>query len=201
MPEKPLPHELVERLTKASDIISKRLGTMKNVDHRKNWQYWPQPDNPDFNSRGEGKRVREFNAKKNFPETNVVIKRDNEFSPSDTIEKISRIVQLHNSRHEGKTALILRFFGLKQKLPYELRQPFAYDIGHGLIAMAKTESPSLDEIIWLEESQTPRGKSRFNELQKQHGFTFEDLRKAANLARINSLIPTKHLLLTGYEME
>lgn len=144
MPVRRLPKALVERLRHLVEAeerkaaLQKRgirtygvLGRSKNIDYRKDSALLV--DNYDL-TRSWGYRVRVINVSHNFPRIGeVVIKRVHVFSAQITIDKINEIVSIHNKKYSPENYILLK--------------PNAFAIGDDLVAMAKTNAPSVGEIL------------------------------------------------------
>ncbi|MBU2100306.1 hypothetical protein KKB11_03670, partial [Candidatus Micrarchaeota archaeon] len=178
MPVKPLPKFLIQRLRR---IVNKRIRThgessidyflakMTSVDHRRKWL------EQQFGKGLEHNRVREMNVSRNFPETKLIIKK---LHYPDELKILRNKVRNHNKRK-----------GLL-KFDYILRMPFAYSLGHGFVAMTKTNKPNLAEILEsFKDGGTYRGKNFFRELVKDSKITRSQLvnaaRKASELTKLN----------------
>ena len=191
MPVRPLPPELVKRLKKSSCVISAYLGNMENLDHR---PYIELDDSRDTHS--SGGRVREMNISKNFPNEKLVIKRAHtglfgeaeikDDAPARIIKHFSELVDKHNS--------------LFKPGDYELRKPIIYDIGYGLIAMAKTDAPSIEEMIHEDISRrTERGRTLMRNLIKEHKISVTKFKEICETLRTRTHLPSAHLLVLGVE--
>ena len=151
---------------------------MRNIDHRKerfermqrNKISWlarkilslglsKRP--PGFkNTRIPGGRVRELNVSRNYPGLkSIVIKRDDFGDAKSLIDTIRNMVEEHNRNPAER---------------YALFKPHAYAISQELIAMAKTENPTINEVA---KQNTERGKKMARKLEK-HGLTREKLFQA-----------------------
>ena len=171
MPLRPLPPELVARLMRVGrkigretfkeggNPINPRLSRMKSIDHRKKD---PRRANifPE-DTRWWGGRVREMNVSRNFPGVRLAIKRTQHATARETIAEIRKRVDSHNAEYKPKE--------------YVLLMPHAYDISQDLIAMSKTNAPSLEEVV---RQANVRGRTVFGMLQAQ-GFTLEKLRSVS----------------------
>ncbi len=202
MPTKPLPKKLVSRLKKITDKreqrkrfkqgkeeISGNLGSMKNIDHRRNDPEIKQllALNPK-NISSAGGRVREMDVSKQFPGIKLVIKKIH-VAPNSIkeINEIKKIVKSHNKSFEPEN--------------YVLREPIAYALGNGLVAMAKTNKPNLDEILGS-NGKTIRGQEFFRKLKKKHRVTKTQLNEAFGrfYRRTKTKyidFPTRNILLLG----
>ncbi|MFH1895343.1 MAG: hypothetical protein ABIJ74_02035 [archaeon] len=198
MPVKPLPKKLVKRLERASSVILRQLERMKSVDHRF--------DDPFRRSekvlrakkhnfyRG---RVRQMNVSKDYSGVELVIKRTHNtkgFSSTE-LNDIQRMVKAHNER--------IKRFGKENEIKYVLREPIAYDIGNDLVAMAKTNKPSLREIlgpfkdVGNPNKLTLRGIQFFRKLSKKHNVTRKQLAIAAEQVSKETGIGQTNILLLG----
>ncbi|MFQ5406525.1 MAG: hypothetical protein ACE5DI_05210 [Candidatus Micrarchaeia archaeon] len=182
MPEKRLPEGLVKRLRQTSSVVNRRLGRMKSVDRRSRGvavslgQLMPP-----------GQRVREMKVSRNYPGLELVLKRAHAFpgfTGKDvarlTIIELNKIVRLHN----------------QQCVPerYVLKPPYLYAVGRDLIAMAKTDSPTVNEVLFSGQ--------RFLE---KHAVTKRQLRAAlkeftkATMKSSKTSISSHNLLVTGFK--
>lgn len=191
MPVKTLPKKLVKRLKNASPVISRYLGRMKNIDHRSDLR-----NNSIESTSTWGRRVRQMDVSKNYPKTELVIKRTHKKSVSDsdsnarrTVSFIRGMVKKHNSKYGAESG-------------YVLIVPKAYAIRKDLIAMAKTDCPSIEEITGNPEDRTQRGKMFFEKIQEKYGVTEQQLDDKFNLLwrRIRRAEPDKgNIVLLGYK--
>lgn len=180
MPVKPLPHELVKRLERVGKKIAKVHHLLVNVDHRSRHYGMRGPrDNMLHHN-----MVRELNVSKTFPGIGktVVIKRIHGKNAEDVVSGVENAVFWHN-------------IGYPESELYDLLKPFAYPIDKEYIAMAKTDYPSVIEILY---NPTKRGRKYFAELKKQ-GAKIRDLKKAAEIVKRRIGIPERNLLLVGFE--
>ncbi|HLD58563.1 MAG TPA: hypothetical protein VI977_02895 [archaeon] len=204
MPTKPLPRMAITRLQKAvrreqrikghlRDLY-KFLGRLQNIDPRKELDIAKLV--PENSTTGFARKVRQLNAKRTLGMP-VVIKRTHEFegkrkfTAKEVIEKIKQQVRAHNKRFRPKT--------------YVLLEPIAYAIlpELDLIAMARTENPSLGEVLGCFnmaclDKKTKRAKEFFAKLQEQHEVTREMLRTAADEVHKNTGIKYANLLIAGF---
>ncbi|MCR4368507.1 MAG: hypothetical protein NUV67_01225 [archaeon] len=174
MPIKPLPLTLVlrlRRLAKAvpSQKVYRALGKMKNIDHRREKAWAQMPDGrtatvPKGSTMHWGRRVREMNVSRNYPGVELVVKRTHEHPAKRTIEYLADLFRKVGSANPK--AFVLRF-------------PHVYEVSNDLIAMHKTDSPSLMEILGGFGSSTRRGKSFFSKLKREQRASKKDLRLAA----------------------
>ncbi len=171
MPVKPLPKSLIRRLRRAAPAIDKMLGRMKNIDYEADFlaRYGRSPTD----TGSVGGRVRQMNVKRNFPKVEVVIKRTHlgDFSAQRLIEIVRSTVRTHNQRARPRL--------------YTLVAPTAYAISLHLIAMAKTEAPTVRDII----RRTPRGMVFFERLAKKY--------PRAQLPEISDVIEAHQELLSN----
>jgi len=182
MPAKTLPKRLVQRLTRASKVINKYLGSMKNIDPRRNddarTKLW-KVDSKDTENYWGG-RVRQMNVKRNYPELELVIKKSHHKpGAKNELIEIENRIDWHDWYVNKPNVNALN--------SYVLRKPIAYAIGNGLIAMAKTNKPTLNEVLGhvkglsleiIEPPATSRGKQFFRKLSKKHKFTKKQLAAA-----------------------
>ncbi len=188
MPVKPLPRELVARLKRVGRKIGRetfkeggnpigpRLGRMKNIDHREK-----DPRRMAFptDTVGWGGRVREMNISRNFPDVKLAMKRAHHGTARETIVEIRKRVESHNAEYKPQE--------------YVLRMPYAYAISRDLIAMSKTNAPSLEEVV---RQANPRGRKVLEMLQAQ-GFTLEKLRAVSQLVVKRTGWRDTNLLVVG----
>ncbi len=162
MPVKKLPRKLVQRLKRlvkrenvknqpSRDSDSLRiyslLGRMKNIDHRRNdplLGHAPREATGYF-----ARNVREMDVSRNYPKEKLVIKRVHGGTARETIKFVRNLVSRHNNE--------------KKPEKYKLVMPKAYAIGENLVAMAKTDCPSIGEIIGGREYNTQRGETFLKE--------------------------------------
>ena len=193
MPEKPLPHQLVEDLIQASPEIRRLFAGMKNVDHAKDWKQVTSL--PASDSTSKGRRVRELNVAKKYPGVQVVIKRIETHTPQEVIDALKQRVKMHNQLNVIQK--LKRLFHLEKPI-YLLKEPIAYDIGNGLVAMHRTNSPSIEEILGP-HNNTERGAEALAQLQKERAFTIQKLDQAGKtISRETGITPPK-LMVTGFE--
>jgi len=189
MPVKSLHPKLVADLRAHHGIIGRLLGRMKNIDHRQDRTPWiPKEDSYEY-----GRRVRQMNVSRNYPETELVIKRvhPTTWSPyitaKQTIDRLRALVKGDNQQQAKPKG-------------YELRMPEAYAIGEDLIAMAKTDHPSVEEMIGIGHlDKTDRGGKLLRELKRKHRIDEYDLVKANDEVRARTGIQPANLLVLGYE--
>ncbi len=187
MPTRPLPKELVERLRRTAPRLERLLGKMANVDHRKRCI-----SPADVESTGG--RVRELNVRKSSPEIPIVIKRDHGSSAQETIEWVQNRVRKHNER--------IRMLPPAERPDYILKKPYAYAISRTLIAMAKTDAPSIAELS--EKNKTERGAKMLEKLRVKHGISasqIKDSKKALwwNFSDTANPPNSQNMLLLGVE--
>lgn len=179
MPTKHLNKRLVERLKRVAPrlLTPERFRKMKNVDHRQHWT-----EAPGDGITGSGHRVRELRVRKENSRIPVVIKRDHLTStPEKTVKYLRSIVGDHNK--------------IWQPENYRIYVPHAYALNEHYLAMAKTNYPSLTEIIG--KFKTPRGTKFFKRLAKKHGVTLEEFKRAASSVSKRTAIPFGNLMLIG----
>ncbi len=166
MPTRPLPKDLIERLEKAEPKHSEKLWRMKNADHR--LAFHPLRNSlPARETDFWGTRARLIEVSDSYPGISVVLKRDR--TPLKTVTLVKNTVKKHNETYKPKL--------------YRLLEPHAYPLPSQLIAMAKTDKPSLEEILGSDldpknDGQTARGRAFFEKLQKRHAISEERLKKA-----------------------
>ncbi len=188
MPVKPLPRKLIDRLkadAKRGEAhghnLHNTLGRMENIDHRRdpNSKY---PHATDL----FGYRVRQMNIKRNFPGVELVLKRTHGHEATTVIRYVEDVVREHNSKNTQKD--------------YTLLRPNAYAVAGDIIAMSKTNAPSVDEIVGRNKnSRTARGRSFFEKLSKEHNVTLQQIRNAADSVRRYTNIRKGDLLVIGFE--
>jgi len=114
-----------------------------------------------------GRRIRELDVSRNYPAIQkVILKRVHDSTARNEIKKVREMVFLHNSNHKPKQ--------------YTLKQPKAYPITHDIVAMAKANYPSLEEIIggWRsKKGKTSRGQKWLKDAESK-GATLEKLIEA-----------------------
>lgn len=205
MPVKPLPRNLVKRLRKLAKQAHKKpnrvsiaVGRMENVDHRKDYgahagsRVFPDP----IDTRRWGGRVRQMDIKRNYPGVELVIKRVHAATAQFVIDRIKQRVSSHKKK-------------ARRNDPYVLHKPFAYAIDEYHLAMAKTDFPSLTEILSrLErpdlESKTSRGQAFFSELQERNPrlketITIEKLEEAFLRLKERGNFARGNILLIGFK--
>ena len=183
MPVKPLPKRLVEDLRRHHRIIDGALGGMKNIDHRRG-------RNPGVSQRDTheyGRRIRQMNVSRNYPGVELVIKRVHGGTAQRNIDYVREIIREHNRKYRPKR--------------YRLRMPKAYAISEELVAMAKADCPSINEIIGSEKDKTDRGARFLEQLSKEHGVQIHDLVEAVSEVCRNIDSSTQNSLVLGYEGE
>ncbi|MEE9323338.1 MAG: hypothetical protein V3U72_02210 [Candidatus Aenigmarchaeota archaeon] len=129
MPVKELPPELVLKLRNTYTHLEgnekeayRLLGRLKNIDPRNG------PKAPSTNTNWYGYRVREMNVSRQFPGTELVLKRCHDFTAEETIKGILKRVRTHNKKYNPKN--------------YSLTEPKVYPIGENIVAMSKIEGIS-----------------------------------------------------------
>ena len=204
MPERPLPPALIEQLKKNATRIAGVLGQMENADHRRahsEVQHYSQ-----VNTEVWGRRVRQMNISKNFPGVNVVIKRAHDATSQQIIRIIENAVEEHNYDQQNP-GLLSRLLKRGLKPSYELRKPFAYAISGDLIAMAKTDKPSIEEVLGSPYAKpTSRGLAFLKKLEEDHGITQADVKKSWDTLRKSNyrkaiMLYEGSFLILGYEKE
>ncbi|MCX6802137.1 MAG: hypothetical protein NT067_03400 [Candidatus Diapherotrites archaeon] len=175
MVHRPLPSALIARLRAAERKISPRLGAMKNSDARVPSLYGRKPREwpsgwQEMDAGTTGFRVREMNVSRNFPGVRLVLKRPHgeglsgrEPSAQDVIDRIN-----------GKVRLINEGFHPKD---FELRAPFAYAVGNDLIAMRKTNAPTLRQVLYGLGKKEDRARRTLS----KKGITSQDLSRIERL--------------------
>ncbi|MFH1200333.1 MAG: hypothetical protein V1708_04655 [Candidatus Micrarchaeota archaeon] len=177
---------------------------MKNVDHRRGRSevvYTRKLVGRRWESKIPGARIRQMNVSRTFPGVQLVIKDSTHFGERMSADEINgevrAFVSIHNKANAGR------------QQGYSFRAPIAYPISKRLIAMAKTKSPTLEEIV-SEKHGTARGRRFFEALERKSGVKRADLMNAyeslvddsSNMpfgrGRIPDLTRTDSLLLIGY---
>ncbi|MBU0636325.1 hypothetical protein KKE06_04840 [Candidatus Micrarchaeota archaeon] len=186
-----LPPELIERLRK---VVAKQeqkasipdlyraLGRMQNIDHRQgqnNIMSSPQ------DTRKWSGRVRQMKIRRTFPNVELVIKRSHDDNARNTIDKIMNTFKRHQQNYPNAE--------------YVLVPPKAYDLGQELIAMPKTNVPSVREIIGELTEQTPRGQKFFKVLQENFGVTKKKLEKDAQALFLRIIYTWGNFTLLGVQ--
>ncbi len=173
---------------------------MKNVDHRKTSRE-KKVKKANRSSEYCGWRVRQLDVERNFPKTEVVIKRVHginkvkKLSAKEEIKEMKLIVRKHNNHYNPKT--------------YKLLEPVAYAIGGRLVAMPKINAPSGAEIenivapqkkssLIKLEKPTRRASKAVRELEKK-GITKVQIAKAIKEVESQSEIWAGNLWLLGHE--
>ncbi len=219
MPTKPLPKSLVARLRCAIKKNEKKkihgkhwpalkrmyraLGRLKNIDHRQNEN--ERRASP-ANTRHWGGRVRQMDVSRNYPDTELVLKRTHGASARSTLRQIRWRV-LADSMREKTIQALNRLVKTHNRLfrprDYELRMPIAYPVGKNILAMSKTPLITVGEIVGLTNDpfdlvgHTERGEHYFEKLEKQHGVTRYQLRQACTQVYERTGIHHNNLLLDG----
>lgn len=151
MPYVALPERVVHRLKKVAKRLP--LGRMQNVDYRKD----RAEAHPESITKPGG-RVRELRVK---PETSmipIVIKQvHGQFTAPRLIEWLHEKVTRYNKKFKNKSLQV-------KNLKYELRIPNAYAISDHRVAMAKTDAPTVHEVL---HESSARGKKMVDEWEKQ----------------------------------
>ena len=181
MPVKPLPAKLVERLKQRAPEIEKLLGGMKNIDPRSGSESQRLIAATDVASMA--RRVRQMDVARNFPGVELILKNHVPLENSSTrikrhpaaglINAIKSAVKQHNS--------------VVRDAPYVLEAPHLYKISKNIIAMSKTNAPTLDAVLSPYSAAQLRteydadfvnqAKAHVVELERQ-GKTVDDLRSA-----------------------
>lgn len=118
---------------------------------------------------------------RNFPEFgSIAIKHCVEGEAQTTIDTIKRKVREHNEKSKPDN--------------YRLFSPIAYAIGKNLIAMAKVNYPSVQEIL---SDETARGTNFFEKMKRKHNITIEELENASNQIFKRTGIHSKDLFFLG----
>ncbi len=162
-------------------LIDREFKKLKNADYRhKQCPY--------------KKFVRELN----FNGKTVVIKKVHASKTGKAeIQKIQRIVNLHNRRFNDEK-------------DYLLCMPFAFDLGFKFILMSKSSKPTLEEIFgtFFEVNgvnknffKSKKGKLFFDKIQKEHGVTKTELRNAFLKLNKRTKIRMPNVFLLGYKKE
>jgi len=189
---KPLPKTLVSRLRRivrrqiargnGNERIDSALSRMKDVDHRSRYRKVENKPIGDY-------RVREMNVSRNFPGTELVLKKVHQISfrdPSNSAGKTIRLVQSAVRAHNRS---------VKPK-KYVLLYLHAYAVSNDVVAMSKINSPTLSEILNKREDKTGKGKRFFERMQKEHGVTMEQLKEAG--LELNENNPEGHYMISDH---
>lgn len=157
MPIKSLPNSLVKRLRARVAKESRQPDKPGLFDRARNLDH-----------RGFSNRVVELNVSRYFPGVRVAIKKTHGYTAQDTINIVKRFVRDHNASANPRS--------------YVLVAPKAYAIGQYLLAMAKTNKPSVCEIIGDSKGagKTQRGKQFFELLKQKYGIEESALNEAFN---------------------
>ncbi len=185
---KPLPAALIARLQRAvaqertkdasQNRVFRILGKMKNIDHRRK-------DSEAINALQTnvhvmGRRVRQMEIRRNYPQVKLAIKRSHNGSATETIETLKTRVEFLKKRFE--------------KQPFSFVLPPYEPIGPMLIAMPKINAPCITEIL---VQSTRRGKLMRRTLQAT-GFPIDLLEKMS--LELNEIgIWSQNLLVLGTE--
>jgi len=204
MPIKPLSRNIVARLRILVIRANKRgkgyrvdraLGRMRNIDHRRNET---QPASHDSTDVGYyGKRIREMDISNNDPEgLGLVIKRTHSIDGTTAVEEldiIARRIKNHNKTFQNRDNEL-----------FDLHEPYAYAIGRNLIAMTKTDYPSIGEVIGSpgKSDRTTRGTEFFQQLIKSHPakelITIKKLTMASEILKNRIRMEPGNVLITGF---
>ncbi len=216
MMPKPLPRRLVERLRRLAKKEQERKGNldrgyrllakMENADHRapaayegregreRVWWFGDERFTTGNITEMPTFRIRKLNAKRSFPETELVIKRihggTGSISDNDK-KKAEKIIEIIRDR--------IKKFGRPEKgRPFVLRELPAEAIAGDLIAMPKVDFPSVEETLeeWM---PTERGRKHLEKMMRRHKFTLEGYLTAANAASSASRFGFGNLLFVGVE--
>ena len=167
MPIKRLPESLVQRLRQLVKKSGKQraftaLGRMENIDHRRD--YLRVEGVPHKHSTTDwGRRVRQMNVSRNYPNVDLVIKRTHGFSAEEAKAHLEEEYRQFNQAKPTK---------------FVLKKPIVYVIGPDLLAMSRADFPSIAEVIGGRDYESPRGTDFFHGLETKHGISREDLRVA-----------------------
>ena len=133
-----------------------------------------------------------MDVSRNYPKTELVLKRTHGYEAKGNVDQTKNKIKKHNEK-----------FGKREK-KYELRMPHAYPIGGFIVAMAKADFPSINEIIG--DGPTRRGIDFFARLRAKHKTNEHELRLAMERLkkRTDGNIPDSGLsagntLLLGYK--
>lgn len=193
MPLKPLPNSLVERLRKgfAKPERLQMLKRMENIDHRSGKLVrWMRAASE---IEMPGKRVRQMDISRNYPQVKLALKvphgtTERFVTAQETIDRVHGMVDIHNQR-------------FKKETEYRLLKPYAYAITPKLIAMSKTDAPSVEEVLGGRKNQerTERGIRMLCLLKKRNGLQKEDIERIAQTLRLRTGILDGNMLLLGAE--
>ncbi|MFA5931684.1 MAG: hypothetical protein WC821_05250 [archaeon] len=106
-------------------------------------------------------KIREMDISKNYPEIGVVVlKRTEALDAKQKLSLIHKLINFHNTNHKPTY--------------YSLKKPIAYPLGERYILMAKTEKPSLEEVL---VGSTRRAKTFMDQLATE-GANLDMLKQA-----------------------
>lgn len=96
-------------------------------------------------------KIREMDVSKNYPEIGVIVlKRTEALDAKQKLNLIHKLINFHNTNHNPTY--------------YSLKKPIAYPLGERYILMAKTEKPSLEEVL---AGSTRRAKTFMDQLSTE----------------------------------
>ncbi|MDD5163906.1 MAG: hypothetical protein PHD95_06925 [Candidatus ainarchaeum sp.] len=187
MPTSPVPFKLISKLRSLAKQKEKRAGhpedlyrfftRLPGIDHRGKTRTEPGA------AITAGERVRQLQVSRRHPNLELALKHTHAgFTAQKTIEGIRAMVQKHNIEHRPGD--------------YELKMPFLYAVAPRIIAMVKTNCPSLDEIL-LEK--TKRGIDFFEKIRATHNVTEGQLRKARDALLQRTGLKPDNVLLADFK--
>lgn len=204
MRKKRLPPPLVKRLRVIYRKLERRRGMesiyrnfekMMNADHREVlWGVGRKSVNK--SSEHMGWRVRELKIERNFPRTEVIIKRVHgrkemkKLSAKEAIEIVKKKVRGHNQYYSPTN--------------YKLLEPVAYAIGGDLVAMPKINAVSCFDLRKIFSPDKAKLKipetalKMLEELEKK-GITRKQVAEVIDEVRLKSDISTLNIWLLGFE--
>ncbi len=182
IPVKPLPKELIGRLRKAAPKISRLLGRMQNIDPRRDFLFLNLKKAsykvfPAKVTNKPGRRVRQMNVSRNYPKIELVIKRVHAGTAKRTIAKIGEKVKQHNHGFSP--------------VNYVLVAPHAYPIARYLVAMHKSNAPTIDEAMGARREELLKKSVRWDV-----GMAHFEL--AQRMVCERAKISRQHMLFLGY---
>jgi hypothetical protein len=196
MPTHPLPRHLVKRVHNliikeqhnkktSPERIPKFLSTLKNIDHRrfKSGKY-----SKDIHCWGG--RIRSINVKRNYPQVGeLVLKYSHDNTAREVVDMIGK---------EVKACI------KKNPRTFNICKPYVYPVSTNIIAMAKTNYPSIEEAIQLfsDTPPTQRGRKFISNLAKENKKKIKEIESELKIA-VDELERKTHLypgniLVTGY---
>jgi hypothetical protein len=146
---RPLPQKILDKLRHHATkqgwehhpvLGTTTLGRMHNIDHRSKSTFRENRSDSKTDRQNTdhwGGRVRQMDVHRQFPEVELVLKRNQGVygTAQQEIDELYRRIDQHQTKFAAK------------EQEYVLRRPFGYAIGEDLIAMRKTNKPSIPEIV------------------------------------------------------